>query len=54
MALTVTVFIFNLYQFINIFQSHPIIMPYMTDYFGSLINLVGPGGGVLIPVIQGV
>jgi len=46
-ALTDTTFILNLYQFVKIFQSHPVIMLYMIDYLGSvtemLINLVGWG-----------
>jgi hypothetical protein len=31
-ALTDTTFILNLYQFVKIFQSHPFIMLYMTDW----------------------
>jgi hypothetical protein len=57
-ALTDTTFILNLYQFIKIFQNHPVIMLYMTDYLDSvtemLINLADWGELVLSTVTRGV
>ena len=58
MALTDTTFVFNPYQFIRIFENHPVIILYMTDYFGTiteiLVNLAGWAEVVLSSVIQGV
>jgi len=41
-ALTDTTFVLNLYQFVKIFQSHPVIMLYMTDW---------DGGGTVVKVL---